>query len=344
MPRASGPSTQGGSEPDNGSPARGQAPGSFYPLNVDRIVQLTISLFRFRWRVFLGIALVVLIPMSVVSGLLQAFIGEAIARSTRDMLLAMQRGQATGASMLALIPWPALIVSWLVSVLISLITYVALAATIRATSVAVSGGRPTVTQSLREALHRFGALAVVYLVSFFVTLAVLLVGGAVAGLLFLASFSNGAFQPGIFVFIALIVMVALLALVIFIAVRWSFALAAVMIEDGGGLTALRRSWGLAVGSSWRILGYLLLFGLLAGLPAAVIGYVAIAVLGSGVTETATGLLVANPVEAFVSAFSIGVIAALFSPFPTIGLTLLYFDVRWRRGEPVPQPGSATPPI
>lgn len=342
MPRASGPPTEGGGPPDYGLPAHGQAPGSFYPLNMDRVVQLTVSLFRFRWRVFLGIALLVLIPTSFVSGLLQAFTVEAIALSTQEMVLAVVRGETSGASMMALIPWPALIVTWLVSLVISLITYVALAATTHATAVAFGGGRPGVTQSLREAIRRFGALAVIYLVSFFVTLSIFLVGGAVAVLLFLGNVSNGAVQPGLFVFLALIVIVALFALVIFIAVRWSFALAAVMIENARGLTALRRSWGLAVGSSWRILGYLLLFGLLAGLPAAVIGYVVTAFLGSGVAQTATGL-VANPVEAFVSTFAIGVIAALFSPFPTIGLTLVYFDVRWRRGEPVPQPGTPTPP-
>ena len=341
MPRTSGPPTEGGGPPNYGSPARGQAPGSFYPLNMDRVVQLTVSLFRFRWRVFLGIALVVLIPTSFVSGLLQAFTVEAIALSTQEMVLAVVRGETSGASMMALIPWPALIVTWLVSLVISLITYIALAATTHATAIAFGGGRPAVTQSLREALRRFGALAVVYLVSFFVTLSIFLVGGAVAASLFLANVSNGAVQPGLFVFLALILIVALLALVVFIAVRWSFALAAVMIENARGLTALRRSWGLAVGSSWRILGYLLLFGLLAGLPAAVIGYVLTAFLGSGVAQTATGLI-ANPVEAFVSTFAIGVIVALFSPFPTIGLTLLYFDVRWRRGEPVPQPGAPTP--
>jgi len=115
-----------------------------------------------------------------------------------------------------------------------------------------------------------------------------------------------------------------------------------MIENVPGVTALRRSWALATGSSWRILGYLFLFGFLAGLPAAVLGYVATALLGSGITQTASGLIVSDPVQGFVSTFAIGVIAALFSPFPTIGLTLLYFDVRWRRGEPVPQPGSPAP--
>ncbi|MGI8929044.1 MAG: glycerophosphoryl diester phosphodiesterase membrane domain-containing protein [Candidatus Limnocylindrales bacterium] len=343
MPRAPGPPTEAGGPPDYGSPSRGPVPGSFYPLNIDRVLQLTVSLFRFRWRLFLGIALMILVPMSAVSGLLQAFTVEAIALSTQEMVLAVVRGDTSAASMLALIPWPALIASWLVSLLISLITYLALAATTHATAIAFGGGRPTVIQSLRQALSRFGALAVVYLVSFFVTLSVILVGGAVAGLLFLANVSNGSVQPGPFVFMALIVIVALIALVIFIAVRWSFAIAAVMIENAPGLNALRRSWGLAVGSSWRIFGYLLLFGLLGGLPAAVIGYVVTLFLGSGVAQTATGLI-ANPIEAFASTFVIGVIAALFSPFPTIALTLLYFDVRWRRGEPVPQPGTPIPPI
>lgn len=340
MPRA--PGANDGSPPEFGTPPRGQGSGSFYPLNVDRVVKLTFSLYRFRWRVFLGIALIVLIPTSAASGLLQGFTGEAIAQWTREVLLAVQRGDTTASDFLALMPWPALSVTWLVSLVISLITYLALAATTHATAVAFSGGTPTISQSLREAVRRFRSLTVVYLVSFFVTLAIVLVGVAVAGLLFLANVSNGAVQPGLFVFLALIVIVALFALVIFIAVRWSFALTAVMVEKVSGVTALRRSWALATGSSWRILGYLFLFGFLAGLPVAVLGYVATALLGSGITQTASGLIVSDPVQGFMSTFAIGIIAALFSPFPTIGLTLLYFDVRSRRGESVPQPGSPPP--
>ena len=342
MPRAPGPTDE--SRPrEFGTPPRGQVPGSFYPLNMERVVQLALSLFRFRWRVFLGIVMVVLVPTSAASGLLQVFTGEAIAQWTREMLIAIQRGDTTASDFLALIPWPALIVTWLVSLVISLVSYLALAATTHATAVALSGGAPTISQSLRAAVRRFGALAAVYLVSFLVTLAILLVGGAVAVLLFLANVSNGAVQPGLFVFLALIVIVAVFAVVIFIAVRWSFALTAVMIENVPGVTALRRSWGLVTGSSWRILGYLFLFGFLAGLPAAVLGYVATTLLGSGITQTASGLIISDPVRGFLSTFAIGVIAALFSPFPTIGLTLLYFDVRWRRGEPVPQPASPAAP-
>lgn len=320
-------------------PAPGPSP--FYPLNVDRVVQLTVSLFRFHWRVFLGITLLVMIPASVVSGLLQVFTVDAIAGSTQDMLLAAVRGETTMSEMLALFPWPAVLLTWLVSLVISLVSYLVTAATIHATAVAVGGGRPGVRESLREALRRFGPIAVVFLVPFLATLAILVIGGGVAALLFLANVSNGTVQPGLFVFAALVVVVALFAVLVFIAVRWSLALAALIIEKAGGFTALRRSWGLATGSSWRILGYLLLFALLAGLPAAVLGYLVTAVLGSGVTQTATGLVV-SPVDAFVSTFAIGVVAALLMPLPTIGLTLLYFDLRWRRGEPVPQPGA--PPL
>lgn len=340
MPPAPGPSPDGSGPHGYGSSVRGHLPGSFYPLNVDRVVQLTVSLFRFRWRVFLAITLLVMIPMSAVSGLLQVFTIEALAGSTDAMLRAVLRGEASLPSMLALFPWPALGLTGLVSLVISLVSYLATAATIHATAVALAGGRPGVIQSLREAVRRFGPLAVVYLVPFLATLAILVGGGAVAGLLLLASMTNGVVQPGLFVFGALIVVVTLFAVLVFVAVRWSFALAAVMVENARGVTALRRSWALATGSSWRILGYLLLFAVLAGLPAAVAVYVVTALLGSGVAQTATGLVV-NPVESFVSTFAIGFIAALFMPFPTIGLTLLYFDLRWRRGEPVPQPDAAT---
>jgi hypothetical protein len=316
-------------------------PSAFYPLDLNRIIELTFSLFRFRWRVFVGIALVILTPVSVVQGLLQVVTADAIARSTRDMMQAIRIGTADPATILALFPWAAILLSYAVSIVVLLISSLVVAAITHATAGSFIGGAVSIRGSLGAAANRFAALAVVFLVPFLLILGVVLVAGSLVVLLFLANITNGTLQPGLPVFIAIVGAVALVAVLIFVGIRWAFAVPAVMVEGMGGLQALGRSWRLVSGSGWRVLGFLVLFAVLIGLPAGVIGYVITAVVGSGVYETSTGL-VSEPFQAFLSTFLIGVIFALFAPFTTIAVTILYFDLRARHGESAPVPGQPIP--
>jgi hypothetical protein len=48
----------------------------------------------------------------------------------------------------------------------------------------------------------------------------------------------------------------------------------------------------------------------------------------------------DPTRLAILSFGSAVTAALLMPFTAIGMMLLYLDLRWRRGEPVAQPGGA----
>jgi ABC-type dipeptide/oligopeptide/nickel transport system permease component len=112
-----------------------------------------------------------------------------------------------------------------------------------------------------------------------------------------------------------------------------------MCENGGVVASLRRSWRLVHGSTWRMAGYLLLIGLtvllvsfLLGIP---VGILALLV-GGGASRLGTpagaAAVYAEPGYLLVvSLFSV-LISALVTPWYLSVLTLLYYDLRWRKGE------------
>ena len=55
---------------------------------------------------------------------------------------------------------------------------------------------------------------------------------------------------------------------LFLAISFQFAIFAVAVEDDGPLDALRRSWELASGNRWRLLGLVVLFGVVGGISGA----------------------------------------------------------------------------
>jgi hypothetical protein len=105
---------------------------------------------------------------------------------------------------------------------------------------------------------------------------------------------------------------------IYLAVRWFFVPQAVVLEHAHGPGALRRSGELVQGCWWRTLGIVLLANLAAAIPTFVLGgpFASLAshydrqvwiMVGSMVTEVVT------------------------APFVALLSTLLYFDLRARRG-------------
>ncbi len=104
-------------------------------------------------------------------------------------------------------------------------------------------------------------------------------------------------------------------------VRWSLVVAAMMAEDIGPVRGLGRSWNLVAGSWWRTLGILVVVAILQSVIAFALGLffgliVAVALSGDlrlAVTSAGSTLL-----------------GAIVSPIVTIGVVLLYFDLRTRK--------------
>lgn len=119
----------------------------------------------------------------------------------------------------------------------------------------------------------------------------------------MGSLIGAGFLAGL-VIMALCVTVIGIPAGIYFAITWAFIWQAALLEGCGPRAALRRSSALVKESWWRVLGVMLLFGLIAGAISGVLGI--IPVLGSIVG------------------------AILSAPIAIIGSTLLYYDLRVRK--------------
>lgn len=326
-------------QPGSPLPGAGAPPRTLFPLSFDRVLQLTFSLFRFRWRALVGAALVIMVPAFVVITLAQTAVGDDLARAQQAQL-DFAAGVPVGIA--DLIPLRLLLVNYLGVAVVGIAGYFAQGALVHLTAATFAGRRATVGEALRATLRRAPTLLGIALV-FFVTMFLLTLLGALAGAgLIVVSVSGGQIQPGPAVFAGLLVIVAMVALVLFIAVRWAFAVQAAMLEGLSATRSLGRSWRLVSGSSWRVLGYSILFALLVGAIGTFVGALFASFTGSGMREI-DGRVVFEPTAYLVASVIDGLISISLAPISVIGLTLLYFDLRFRRAEaPVPDapaPGS-----
>jgi hypothetical protein len=180
-----------------------------------------------------------------------------------------------------------------------------------------------VGEAYGSVVGRLGALLAALLIQL-AAIVGLFLGLVVVGVLASAiggpAFLQGAGGPGALLFLTGAVVLAFLF--ILISVRWSFWPQAVVLEGRGGRAALRRSWDLVSGTTWRVLGIGLLFGLIAALLET--------------TATAFVGLIADPVRspgATGMALQVGLGAAvtvLVAPMLALSSTLLYYDLRVRK--------------
>lgn len=167
----------------------------------------------------------------------------------------------------------------------------------------VALGRPaTVASVLRETLARYVPL--LGLIGLVFVFAIVWVIAFVVGLVLLV-------LPGL----------AVLCLGVYLAVRWTLTVAAMMAEDVGPIRGLGRSWNLVRGQWWRTFGILLIVGLMQ----AVIGYALGFLFGLIASAVTSG-----DVQLAVIAVGSTILGALVSPITTIAIVLLYFDLRVRK--------------
>jgi hypothetical protein len=108
---------------------------------------------------------------------------------------------------------------------------------------------------------------------------------------------------------------------VYLAVRWTLTVAAMMAEDIGPIRGIGRSWNLVRGRWWRTFGILLVVGIMQS----VIGYA----LGFFFGLIAVALT-SGDVQLAVVAVGSTILGALVSPITTIAVVLLYFDLRVRK--------------
>ena len=173
--------------------------------------------------------------------------------------------------------------NWLALGLVTVVNFFVLtpmlaAAIVKASADAYLGSDPDIVGTYRYAFGRIGPLLLVIL---------LMTIGILLG------------------FIALIIPGLILL------VRWYFAPTIVVVEDERGTDAIKRAWRLSSGHFWKIVGTVLLAGILAGIVATIIslpfrGPYVIQSLGESIASVIT------------------------QPFTSIVGVLLYFDMRIRK--------------
>jgi hypothetical protein len=308
----------------------------FYPLDFGRIWSLSLSLYRFRWRTFVGLSLAVAVPLSALVAA-----ADAIQLSSPDwysQVYATAQGEALDAFVSSF--WSSLPLSVAYGLVAGILGLIGSAALIDTTTGTFAGRPADGVGSVRRALSRVLTFGAMYAVIFVTQLLLIAVGILASSALFQSTAVNGRPTPGPAVFGGLIVFVATGVVIAFFAVRWSLAAQVVMTESVGALTALRRSWHLVAGSAWRVLGYVVGLGLLVGFAAGLIGAFVMLLINPfrivGFTQVSI-----DPVRLGIATFVTGIIAGLFTPITTIATTLLYLDLRFRHGERIKPPGQGS---
>ncbi|MHB8717953.1 MAG: glycerophosphoryl diester phosphodiesterase membrane domain-containing protein [Candidatus Dormibacteria bacterium] len=162
---------------------------------------------------------------------------------------------------------------------------------------------------VRRVASVIGATAIVFLV----VLGIVVAAVAVLLLCVLAFGGAGAI-------LLILIVPAAFAAVVFLSTRWLFAPAVVVIEGRTARSALRRSWSLVRGSSWRVFGITLLVGLITSILSSIIG----GLLG---VLTQFGDLT---LQLALSTLAGLVANLLVQPIALIVVVLLYYDQRIRR--------------
>ena len=111
----------------------------------------------------------------------------------------------------------------------------------------------------------------------------------------------------------------------FLVVRLSLAPAALMLENTGVVEGIGRSWALTRGSFWRVLGILVLAGLITGLVTGTLSFG----LGLVFGVVSVGLPAAQPLVSAVTVLLTSVLSALVLPFTAAVTALTYIDLRMR---------------
>ena len=189
------------------------------------------------------------------------------------------------------------------------------------------GREVTVPGAFRALVGRLGALALTF-IAYALAIATVMTGGVLLSTLPIG-LTRDPGAGGVLVFLGILTFVAFLAGLVFLSTRWAFWPQVVLLEGRAGRGPLGRSWRLVTGSTWRVIGYSLLFGLAAGILGGLLvqlGNLAVDAALPGVDDlVAAGLR-----------FALGAVSTvLVTPIPAAALTLLYLDLRLRRGEPMP---------
>jgi hypothetical protein len=185
----------------------------------------------------------------------------------------------------------------------------------------VRNGDPPPAREVFLALRRLAGSILGYVAVLVVGGVLLFIGlaitvGLLAVFVFLAIGRTGG--TGAVVFVSLVGGVAIAILLIVLGIRLSLAVPALVLERLRPIDALRRSWNLVRGSTWRTFGILFLATLVVGLISGLVSVIFV----PGVME---GILTGSLTSLLLVTLGSGIVQVLLGPIVPILLTVLYFD-------------------
>lgn len=316
----------------NQPPVGGPAP--IHPLNLVRTFEFGLRLLRFGWRPIYGAAALFLVPAYIVLAAGEAVLligfGSWMAEMQRWLLLALPSNTLDRLDLPPMTGVLEFVVgSLILSLVVAVVTIVATAATIDAIGRVYRGEPASAVGAARSALRRILTLTGVYLLILGAVVGI----GIVAGLLAVGLFAIGS---GPSIFAGIVTIVAAVAVLIFLGLRWAMVQQVIMLDGRPAVGALRQSWHIVAGSTWRVLGYFVFLALTVGLIATALSTLVGQIIGYGTFfggyDPSAGFVSIDPFAVFLVILFDGLVGLLLLPVTTVILTLLYYDLRWRRGE------------
>ncbi|MFD8592509.1 glycerophosphoryl diester phosphodiesterase membrane domain-containing protein [Streptomyces sp. NPDC059637] len=300
------------------------------PLGLGEILDGSVSTLRAHWRTVLGISLVV----SVVT---QAALGVASWWTLNDLADRFEEFEASAATSQApsfgevMALFTGVFTTNGVAALVQLVsTCIATALLTMVVSRAVLGRPVSTGLAWQEARPRLGAMFGLTLLLTLLSVGVLGVG-AVPGVLLLVA-GNELAAAGTF----FLGMTAAFFALVWLMIRYSLAVPALMLEKQGILKAMSRSARLVRGSWWRVFGVLVLTGILTSIVVMIVSMpfslFSMAANGDSMTDFLNG---GAPMRMSAAAVAISGVGGVIGYTITLPInagvtTLLYVDQRIRR--------------
>ncbi len=326
-------------QPPSGQPQWGQSPAGadgfdpgrpgvvpLRPLGLGEILDGAVQTMRHNPRVMFGLSAVIAVVTTVLTTAGQLFgLAKFAATIESSTTTEVSSADVVGATsgLLSGVLGPALVQSLALSVLTGIL--------IVAVSEAVIGRRPDVG----EVTGRVGWGGVGRLILLTLLLGLgftLLTAALVLPVVGLYVWTVPAGVIGTVLAVPLLV-----CALVFGSVKLAFAAPALLLERIGIRASLTRSWRLVTGSWWRVLGILLLSGLIASFasgllqtPFSVIGIAVAAVLGGDGAATDGSIDRATVISTLITNLGTIVGTTVVAPFSAAVTSLLYIDLRVRR--------------
>jgi Membrane domain of glycerophosphoryl diester phosphodiesterase len=267
-------------------------------MGIGELIDAAVKLYRRDWLALMGIVAFVLVPVTFLQIWLTQILLEPLLVTTTPT--PEQAFQVLGISLLFFVVQLLIVQPFLV------------AALTRAAADAYMGEDVTIGGTYRYAFQKLPAIlwitiltAGVTIVALFAGALVLVVGFALAGTFGIIGIILG--------FIVLIVVTAIAL------VRLALAAPVVVVEDIRGTAAVGRSWRLTQGKFWRVLGVLVLSGLITTVGALII-----------TIPTEAIAIAIGPAGWPISALGASLASVLITPFSLLIVVLMYFDLRIRK--------------